>query len=67
MENVENFSKSKSIINTKSDEEGSSPNKKFNFKGKQLSFSQASEISDDTKDNHKLFSPVSTIKYNFYL
>ena len=66
MENVENFSKSKSIINTKSDEEGSSPYKKFNFKGKQLSFSQASEISDDTKDNHKLFSPVSRIKNNFY-
>jgi hypothetical protein len=58
---MEHFSKSKSVIKTKIEEEDidNTPNKKFNFKGKQLSFSQASEISEDTKENHKLFSPVS--------
>ncbi len=64
---MDNFSKSKSVIKSKSDEEEIIPNKKLNFKGKQLSFSQASEISDDTKDNHKLFSPVSNIQNNLYL
>ena len=67
MENMDNFSKSKSVIKSKSDEDEITPNKKFNFKGKQLSFSQASEISDDTKDNHKLFSPVSNTQNNLYL
>ena len=67
MENMDNFSKSKSVIKSKSDEEEITTNKKLNFKGKQLSFSQASEISDDTKDNHKLFSPVSNTQNNLYL
>ena len=67
MENAENFSKSKSMINTKTDEEALSSNKRFNFKGKKLSFSQASEISDDTKDNHKLFSPVRKLKIFLFI
>ena len=66
MEKKDENSKSKSLIKEKIDEEESINNKKLNFKGKQLSFSQASEISKDTKENHKLFSPVSKIFYKIY-
>ena len=59
MDNMEQTSKSKSMIKTKIEDDDYPQNKKLNFKGKQLSFSQASEISEDTKDNYKLFSPVS--------
>ena len=62
MDNKEQISKS--IIKEKLEDRSITPNKKLNFKGKQLSFSQASEISEDTKDNHKLFSPVSNNKIN---
>ncbi len=34
------------------------PNKK-NTKEKKFSFSEASDISDDPKENHKFFSPVN--------
>lgn len=50
---------SKFLIQLKIDEENAIHNKLLNAKGKQLSFSQESEISEDTKENHKLFSPVS--------
>ena len=50
---------SKNLIKIKIDEENAIQNKLLNVKGKQLSFSQESEISEDTKENHKLFSPVS--------
>ena len=56
---MEQLPKYKSLINTKSEEESQSLSKKLNFKGKQISFSQPSEISEDTKEGHKLFSPVS--------
>ena len=59
MDNIEQSSKSKSVMKIKIEDSDSSPNKKLNFKGKQLSFSQASEISEDTKENYKFFSPVS--------
>ena len=64
MDDNEQISKSKSVIKEKIEEGKKTPNKKLNFKGKQLSFSQASEISEDTRDNHKLFSPVSNNKIN---
>lgn len=67
MENIQNSSNSKSIIKEKNQDEDNSHNKKLNFKVKQLSFSQQSEISEDTKDNHKLFSPVSNIKNKLYI
>lgn len=60
------------LLKTKSNEEGTSHNKRRNFKGKQLSFSQASEISEDTKEDHKLLSPVriflcnNILNYNSY-
>jgi hypothetical protein len=50
---------SKYLLKLKIDEENAIHNKLLNVKGKQLSFSQESEISEDTKENHKLFSPVS--------
>ena len=50
---------SKFLLKLKIDEENAIHNKLLNFKGKQLSFSQESEIIEDTKENHKLFSPVS--------
>ena len=50
---------SKDLINLRIDEENPIHNKLLNVKGKQLSFSQESEISEDTKENHKFFSPVS--------
>jgi hypothetical protein len=50
---------SKDLIKLKIDEENAIHNKLLNVKGKQLSFSQESEISEDTKENHKFFSPVS--------
>jgi hypothetical protein len=50
---------SKDLIKLRIDEENAIHNKLLNVKGKQLSFSQESEISEDTKENHKLFSPVS--------
>lgn len=50
---------SKYLIKLKIDEENAIHNKLLNSKGKQLSFSQESEISEDTKENHKFFSPVS--------
>ena len=67
MDDNEQISKSKSVIKEKVEDGNITPNKKFNFKGKQLSFSQASEISEDIKDNHKLFSPVSNNKNNFIM
>ena len=59
MDNIEQSSKSKSVMKNKTEDDDYTPNKKFNFKGKDLSFFQASEISEDTKENYKLFSPVS--------
>ena len=59
MDNNEQLTKSTSIIKEKMDEEDDSQSKKINIKGKKLSFSQASDISEDTKENHKLSSPVS--------
>lgn len=67
MENIENSSNSKSIIKEKNEDEDNSHKKKLNFKVKQLSFSHQSEISEDTKDNHKLFSPVSNLKNQLYI
>jgi hypothetical protein len=63
---MKNNCKSKSLLRITDGEELSPNDKKFNLKGKQLSFSQASEISDDTKENYKLFSPVSKTKIIFF-
>jgi len=52
---MDNNSKTKSI----NDKDTSSNNKSTNnIKGKRISFSQESEISDFNKDNNKIFSPV---------
>lgn len=67
MDKIEQNSKSKSLLKERMDEEENIFNKKLNFKGKQLSFSQASKISEDTKENHKLFSPVSNFLNKIYL
>lgn len=61
MENNDQFSKSTSVIKEKIDEDDNSQNEKVNIKGQKLSFSQASEISEDTKENHKFFSPVRKV------
>ena len=55
--NMENNSKTKS----NNDKDNSSNNKNsHNMKGKRNSFSQESEISEYTKENHRLFSPIHT-------
>ena len=55
---MESNSKSKSI-----DKDNLTNNKSTNnIKGKRISFSQESEISNLTKDNNKFFSPVITNK-----
>jgi hypothetical protein len=55
--NMENNSKTKS----NNDKDNSSNNKSSNnMKGKRISFSQESEISEYTKENHRLFSPIHT-------
>ena len=61
MDNNDQLTKSTSVIKVKTDEEDDKQMKKVNIKGKKLSFSQASDISEDTKENHKLSSPVSKV------
>ena len=52
---MDSNSKKKSI----NDKDNSSNNKSTNnIKGKRISFSQESEISDFNKDNNRIFSPV---------
>lgn len=51
-------SKSKSTIKLQMDNLEYTPNKK-NTKEQKLSFSEASDISDDPKEDHKFFSPVN--------
>ena len=64
---MEKNSKPNLLIKTKLNEEDNSHNKRRNVKGKQLSFSQASEISEDTKEDHKLLSPVRIFICNHML
>ena len=56
----EYFSKSKSFIKGKQGDYVSNKKKKHELKSQQQSFSQATQISDDTKENQNLIYPVSS-------